>query len=195
MARKARIERKTKETLIKVELNLDGSGKAAVRTPLNFLNHMLESLAKHSGFDLKVSARGDVHVDDHHLVEDVGITLGHALVTALGDKKGIVRMAYFIAPMDDSKSTVAVDLSGRPYSVIDIGWSNFKDSRVGDVSKENIEHFLESFSVNGKFNLHMKTEGRNDHHKAEASFKALARALKEAVRVSGDAVPSTKGVL
>jgi len=193
--RAAKVERKTKETQVSLELNLDGKGKAKVKTPLKFLNHMLENFSKHSGFDLTVSAKGDVDVDDHHLVEDIGICLGEALLKALGDKRGITRMAHAIVPMDDSKAQVAVDLSGRPYVKIKLPFSQFKERRVGDVSKENIEHFLESFAINGKFNLNIKTEGRNDHHKVEVTFKALAKALKEATRVSGREVPSTKGRL
>jgi imidazoleglycerol-phosphate dehydratase len=193
--RSAEVKRGTRETEVKVELRLDGSGKSKVKTPLKFLNHMLENFAKHSGFDLNVTAKGDVGVDDHHLVEDVGICLGEALLKALGDKKGIARMAHSIVPMDDSRAEVSVDLSGRPYAVIDLPFSEFTEKRVGDVTKENIEHFLESFALNGKFNLNAKVEGRNDHHKVEATFKALAKSLKEATRVTGKDVPSTKGKL
>ena len=193
--RKAKVSRKTSETDVSVEINLDGTGKAKVKTPLNFLNHMLENFSKHSGFDLTVSAKGDVHVDDHHTIEDVGICLGEALLNALGDKKGINRMAFSIVPMDDSKAEVSVDLSGRPSAKIDLPFSEFQEKRVGDVSKENIEHFLESFAVNGRFNLNVKVEGRNDHHKVESAFKALAKALKEATRITGKELPSTKGSL
>jgi imidazoleglycerol-phosphate dehydratase len=192
--RAAKIVRKTKETYVCVQLNLDG-GVARIRTPLKFLNHMLENFAKHSGYGLNITAEGDTDVDDHHLVEDVGICLGEALLKALGDKRGINRMAHAIVPMDDSKAEVAIDLSGRPYAKIDLPFSEFHDRRVGDVSKENIEHFLESLALNGKFNLNVKVEGRNDHHKVEATFKALAKALKEATRVTGKDLPSTKGKL
>ncbi|MDD5111161.1 MAG: imidazoleglycerol-phosphate dehydratase HisB [Candidatus Altiarchaeota archaeon] len=195
MARKASISRETKETKIAISLNLDGNGKSSIKTPLKFLNHMLASFTKHSGFDLKITASGDVDVDDHHLVEDIGIVLGTAIQKALGSKKGINRMAYAIVPMDDSRAVVSVDLSGRPYAVIDLPFSEFNDRRVGDVSKENIVHFLESLALNGGLNLNVKTEGRNDHHKVEATFKALARALKEAVKITGKNIPSTKGVL
>ena len=194
-ARKAKVRRTTNETDVSVEINLDGSGKAKVKTPLNFLNHMLENFAKHSSFDLTVTAKGDVHVDDHHTVEDTGICLGEALLNALGDKKGINRMAFAIVPMDDSKAEVSVDLSGRPSAKIDIPFSEFREKRVGDVSKENIEHFLESFAMNGRLNLNVKVEGRNDHHKVESAFKALAKALKEAAMVTGKELPSTKGRL
>jgi imidazoleglycerol-phosphate dehydratase len=191
--RKAAVIRKTKEVDIRLELKLDGVGKSHVRTPLKFLNHMLENFSKHSGFDLDVHAEGDVDVDDHHLVEDIGICLGEALLKALGDKKGINRMGHAIVPMDDSRAEVAVDLSGRPYSKIALPFSEFAERRVGDVSKENIEHFLESMALNGRFNLNVKVEGRNDHHKVEAAFKALAKALREAVKVTGSTLPSTKG--
>ncbi len=191
--RSAKVERETKETQVKLELNLDGAGKSSIDTPLKFLNHMLENFSKHSGFDLKVKAEGDVDVDDHHLVEDMGIVLGEALLKSLGDKKGINRMAHAIVPMDDSRAEVAVDLSGRPYAKIDLPFSEFHERKVGDVSKENIEHLLESMALNGRFNLNVKVEGRNDHHKVEATFKALAKALKESSRVTGSDVPSTKG--
>ncbi|MBU0763120.1 MAG: imidazoleglycerol-phosphate dehydratase HisB [Candidatus Altiarchaeota archaeon] len=195
MARKANIKRKTKETNISLSLNLDGKGKYDIQTPLKFLNHMLESFSKHSGFDIKVKATGDVDVDDHHLVEDLGIVLGEAMLSALGVKKGIARIAHCIVPMDDARAEVAVDLSGRPYAVINLPFSEFKERRVGDVSKENIEHFLESLALNGRFNLNVKVSGRNDHHKVEATFKALAKALKQAVKVVGKDIPSTKGKL
>lgn len=193
--RSARVARRTKETDVRLGIKLDGSGKSAVKTPLRFLNHMLENFSKHSGFDLTVVAKGDVDVDDHHLVEDIGICLGEALLKALGDKRGIARMAHAIVPMDDARAEVSVDISGRPYAVVDIPFSEFQDRRVGDVSKENIVHFLESFALNGRFNLNVKAEGRNDHHKVEATFKALAKALKEAVKVTGKGLPSTKGRL
>ncbi|MFH0861606.1 MAG: imidazoleglycerol-phosphate dehydratase HisB [Candidatus Altiarchaeota archaeon] len=191
--RSAKVSRKTKETSITLALKLDGVGKSHVKTPLKFLNHMLENFSKHGGFDIDVHAQGDTDVDDHHLVEDLGICLGEGLLKALGDKEGISRMGYAIVPMDDSKAEVAVDLSGRPYAKIDLPFSEFDERRVGDVSKENIEHFLESFALNGRFNLNLKVEGKNDHHKVEAAFKALAKALKEAVKVKGKGVPSTKG--
>lgn len=191
--RSAKVERETGETDVTVELGLDGSGESWIDTPLKFLNHMLENFSKHSGFDLTVNASGDVDVDDHHLTEDLGIVLGEALLKALGDKKGIERMGYFIVPMEDARAEVAVDLSGRPYAVVELPFSEFKEKKVGDVSKENIEHLLESFALNGKFNLNVKVTGKNDHHKVEAAFKALAKALKQAVEVTGGGVPSTKG--
>jgi len=195
MARTAELKRKTKETDVSVKLTLDGEGIYDIDCPLKFLAHMLESFSKHSLFNLTVRARGDIEVDDHHLVEDVGILLGEAFDEALGDKKGINRMACAIIPMDDARAEVSVDLSGRPYAKVDIPFSEFNDKRVGDTSKENIVHLLESFALRGKFNLNIKVEGRNDHHKVEAAFKGLARALKEAVRISRKGVPSTKGVI
>lgn len=195
MAREAEVERKTKETDISLKLNLDGEGNSQLECPLNFLSHMLESFAKHSNFDLTIKAAGDVGVDDHHLVEDLGIVLGEAFDEAIGDKKGITRMAHAIIPMDDARAEVSVDLSGRPYAKVELPFSEFEDRKVGDTSKENIVHFLESFALAGKFNLNIKVEGRNDHHKVEAAFKGLARALKEAVRVTGGGIPSTKGSL
>jgi imidazoleglycerol-phosphate dehydratase len=195
MARKAAVKRKTRETSIELSLNLDGKGASVVKTPLKFLNHMLDSFSKHSGFDLKVKATGDVEVDDHHTVEDTALCLGEALLKALGDKKGINRMGFSIVPMDDSKAEVSVDLSGRPSARIDLPFSEFHERRVGDVSKENVEHFLETLAVNGRFNLNVKVEGRNDHHKVEATFKALAKAMKDATRITGKNLPSTKGRL
>ncbi|MFZ2456482.1 MAG: imidazoleglycerol-phosphate dehydratase HisB [Candidatus Altiarchaeia archaeon] len=193
--RTAKVSRKTKETQISLELNLDGSGKSKIKTPVNFLNHMLENFAKHASFDLTIDAKGDVEVEDHHLVEDLGLCLGEALDNALGDKKGISRMGHAIVPMDESLATVALDLSGRPYAVVDIPFSEYKDAKLGDLTKENVPHFFESFAARAKLNLNIKVAGKNDHHKVEASFKALARALRDAVRVTGKGIPSTKGVI
>ncbi len=193
--RTAKIARKTKETQITLELNLDGAGRSKIKSPVNFLNHMLENFAKHASFDLTISAKGDVKVEDHHLVEDLGLCLGEALDKALGDKKGINRMGHALVPMDESLATVALDLSGRPYALIDIPFSEFRDAKLGDVTKENVPHFFESLASKGKLNLHLKVAGRNDHHMVEASFKALARALHDATRVTGKGVSSTKGVL
>ncbi len=193
--RTATIERKTRETEVSLKLNLDGSGDSNIDTPLKFLNHMLENFARHSSFDLDIYARGDVEVDDHHLVEDVGIAMGEAFDKALGDKMGIARMSNRIVPMDDSRADVSVDLSGRPYAVIELPFSEFHEKRVGDVSKENVVHFLESFALNGRFNLNVKVEGKNDHHKVESCFKALAKSLQDATRITGKGIPSTKGVI
>ncbi len=193
--RTAKIERETKETEIKLELNIDGSGKSKIDTPIKFLNHMLENFSKHSNFDLTIKATGDVEVEDHHLVEDIGISLGHAIDKALKDKTGISRMGHAIVPLDDALATVAVDLSGRGYSVIDLKFSEFKEAKLGDLGKERIPHFFEALAMNGKFNLHIKSEGKNDHHKVESCFKALARALHDATRITGKGIPSTKGAI
>lgn len=193
--RKAEISRKTGETEVFLEIDLDGSGVYDIQCPLSFLSHMLESFSKHSDFDLTVKADGDLHIDDHHLVEDIGICLGKAFDEALGDKRGIHRMAHAIIPMDDARAEVSVDLSGRPYAKIDLPFSEFDDRKVGDTSKENIVHFMESFALRGNLNLNVLVAGRNDHHKVEAAFKGLAKALKEAVRITGGAIPSTKGVI
>jgi imidazoleglycerol-phosphate dehydratase len=192
MKRESNIQRKTSETEINLELDLDGSGQSHVETGIQFLNHMLESFARHSLFDLKVKATGDIGIDDHHTVEDIGIVLGEALNEALGDKKGIRRMAHSLVPMDESLAMVAVDLSGRSYTILDL---SFHQSKVGDLSTENVGHFLESLAQTGKINLHVRSEGENDHHQVEATFKALARALYDATRVVHDHVPSTKGVI
>lgn len=192
MKRESKIQRKTSETKINLELDLDGSGQYQVETEIQFLNHMLESFARHSLFDLKIQAQGDIEVDDHHITEDVGILLGEALKNALGDKRGISRMAHALVPMDESLAMVAVDLSDRSYTVLDL---NLKTLRVGDLRTENVGHFLESLAQSAKINLHARTEGENDHHQVEALFKALARALNDATRVVHDQLPSTKGVL
>ncbi|HIE34176.1 MAG TPA: imidazoleglycerol-phosphate dehydratase HisB [Candidatus Altiarchaeales archaeon] len=193
--RTAKISRKTKETDIELSLNLDGNGKARIDTPIKFLNHMLENFSKHSIFDIDLKAEGDVDVEDHHLVEDIGICLGEAIDKALGDKKGISRIADSVVPMDDSLASVALDLSGRGYANVNIKFSEFKDAKLGDLKKENIPHFFETMAINGKFNLYMKVEGENDHHKVEACFKALAKALYDATRITGGNIPSTKGVV
>jgi len=189
--RRSRIRRKTKETDVEVEVNLDGSGKANVDTGIKFLNHMLESLAKHGCMDLKVKARGDLK---HHVAEDVMICLGLALEKALGDKVGIRRMGDAVVPMDDALALVAVDLGGRAYSRIDV---KFRKKQLEDLSSDLLIHLLETLSFNGSFNLHVEVLcGRSDHHKAEAVFKALGLALGEAVsRGKGSGIPSTKGVI
>ncbi|ADL57662.1 MULTISPECIES: imidazoleglycerol-phosphate dehydratase HisB [Methanothermobacter] len=184
--------RETLETHVKVDLNLDGSGRSNVNTGLGFLDHMLGSLARHGLMDLEVEARGDLEVDDHHTVEDVALTLGEALREALGDGKGIRRMAHAMVPMDESLATVALDLGGRPYTVLEL---DFRGTRIGDVSSDNIGHFFESFAASAAINIHASVRGSNDHHKAEALFKALAMALRDAVRVEHDMIPSTKGRL
>ncbi len=197
-ARIAKVVRKTKETDIKAVLNLDGKGEITVRTGIPFFDHMLTSLAKHAGFDLQLSAKGDTQVDDHHTVEDVGLVLGQALAKALGDKKGIQRFGSAIVPMDEARAYAALDISGRPclsYSI-----SIVKEIKEFDL--ELLEDFFEAFTVEGRLTLHLWTDSQagkkvNSHHQAEAMFKASACALRQAVslnpRVKG--VPSTKGKL
>lgn len=192
MERKKKLERKTSETNITISLNLDGEGNSQIKTGIEFFDHMLDSFARHGLFDLEVDAEGDLDVDDHHTVEDVGIILGEALKEALGDKKGIKRMAHALIPMDESLAMVALDLSGRSYTVLDIP---LKKSVIGGLSTENVGHFLESLAQSGKFNLHARCEGTNDHHQIEALFKALAKALHEATRITHGSIPSTKGVI
>jgi len=194
--RSATIQRKTTETEIVLSLNLDGSGKANIATGVGFLDHMLRHIAVHGLFDLDVKASGDLEIDPHHTVEDVGIVLGQALDQALGDRKGIVRMGSAYVPMDEALAFVAVDLSGRPYAVIKAEWHT---SAIGLLPTTLIPHFLESFAFNAKINLHACVEyGRDDHHQAEALFKALGRALDAATLIDprrAGSVPSTKGTL
>ncbi len=190
--RKKTLSRKTNETNIKISLDLDGEGLFNINTGIEFFNHMLDSFAKHGFFDLEVNAKGDTGVDDHHTVEDVGILLGKVYNEAIGDKKGIKRMAHAIVPMDDALATVAVDISGRSYSVLNF---QFKKPKVGDLSTENVEHFFESFANSAEININAKVDGENDHHKIEALFKSFARALKEASIIEHESIPSTKGIL
>jgi imidazoleglycerol-phosphate dehydratase len=191
--RKSVIKRETKETNITLELNIDGSGKYEVNTGIKMFDHLLEQVSKHGVFDIKLSARGD---DQHHLIEDIGICLGRALSEALGERRGIVRMAEATVPMDDALATVVVDISGRGYTVLDMP---FSDNDMAGFPTDLIRHFLESFAAEAKLNLHTKIwHGINDHHKAEALFKALGRALDAATkvdeRISGE-LPSTKDLL
>lgn len=190
--RKQKMSRKTSETDIKISLNLDGRGETNIKTGIEFFDHMLNSFAKHGFFDLEVEAKGDIGVDDHHTVEDVGILLGEVFNKAIADKKGIIRMAHSIVPMDDALATVAVDISGRNYTVLDF---NFRNANVGELSTENIGHFFTSFANSAKININAKVEGENDHHKIEVLFKSLARALKEASIIEHNSIPSTKGIL
>jgi imidazoleglycerol-phosphate dehydratase len=192
--RVATIHRKTKETDITLTLNLDGSGKNDIKTPVPFLNHMLEALSKHSGFDLTVKAKGDTHIDDHHTVEDIGIALGFALDKALGDKQGISRYGHFYVPLDEALVRAVVDLSGRNY--INFSLDLMVKKRIGNFDTELVEDFFRAVVDNGKFNLHLeKIHGRNSHHIVEAAFKSFARALKMATaydeKMKG--IPSTKG--
>ncbi len=193
--RTARIERKTNETEILIELNLDGFGQHSLSTGIGFLDHMLSHLAVHGLFDLTVRARGDLQVDPHHTAEDTALALGKAFDQALGERKGIVRMAHAYAPMDEALAFVALDFSGRPYAVIEAEWDA---PAVGALPTSLIAHFLESFAVAARCALHARVlYGHDDHHKAEALFKALARALRAAVALDPrrEDVPSTKGTL
>ncbi|QSQ09619.1 Imidazoleglycerol-phosphate dehydratase [Koleobacter methoxysyntrophicus] len=195
MVRKGEIHRKTGETEIKVNMNLDGEGIGRINTPIPFLNHMLELFAKHSLFDLELTASGDVEVDFHHTVEDIGICLGKAFNKALGDKKGIKRFCSAFIPMDEALILLAADISGRPFLKYDV---NIPAERVGNFDTELVEEFFRAFVNSGNFTLHVRLiEGKNAHHIIEAVFKALGRVLSGAVeldsRIKG--VPSTKGIL
>jgi imidazoleglycerol-phosphate dehydratase len=194
--RTAKIERKTKETDIKIEINLEGEGKYSVNTSIPFLDHMLSLMSKHGLFDLKIRAKGDIDIDDHHTVEDAGIVLGKAFRQALGDMKGITRYGQASVPMDEALAEVRLDISGRPYLIYKVEFP--KRSKIKDFDPDLIEDFLQAFVSNGSITLHVQSHyGRNTHHIIEAIFKALGRALRQAVtidpRVKG--VPSTKKVL
>lgn len=194
MERTAAVERKTKETDISIQISLDGKGKYDVSTGVGFLDHMLAALATHALFDLQVTATGDLHIDAHHTIEDVGIVLGQVIDQAAGDRSGIMRVGNAFVPMDESLGFVALDLSGRPYTVFQAQWAT---PAIGQFPTDLVQHFLETIAVHARLTIHAKVEGRNDHHKAEALFKALARALRMALerddRRSG--IPSTKGTL
>jgi len=193
--RQAAIERKTRETEIKLRLDLDGTGQSTVSTGVGFLDHMLDLLSKHGGFDLAVDATGDLQVDDHHTVEDVGICLGQALAKALGDKAGIRRFGWTSVPMQDSLANIALDLSGRYALVFN---AKFPSLKIGTFDVELVAEFMEAFASNAGMNLHINVPyGANSHHIAEAIFKALAKALRLAVDIDPrqTGVPSTKGTL
>ena len=189
--RRAQVQRNTRETRISVELDLDRATEAEVSTGLPFFDHMLDQIGKHGGIALKVRAEGDLHIDEHHTIEDTGIALGQALKQALGDKRGIARYGFTL-PMDETLASAALDFGGRPYLVFD---GSFKRERVGDMPTELVEHFFRSVCDAAALNLNLRVEGENDHHKVEALFKAFARALRMAVRREGADLPSTKGVL
>jgi imidazoleglycerol-phosphate dehydratase len=194
--RTAEVRRTTKETSIGLELDLDGTGEAHVATPVGFLSHMLETVAKHARFDLAVEATGDVHVDAHHTVEDVGLALGEALDRALGDRVGIARFGHSYVPLDEALARSVVDLSGRPYLVLEAPWTPELQFVTRDFPFALVEEFWKSAAFRGKLNLHVDViRGRNAHHVAEAVFKATARALRQAIALSEGAVLSTKGTL
>ena len=194
--RTASVTRKTKETDISVSVDLDGSGRAEIATGIGFLDHMLEQVARHGLIDLTISAKGDLHIDQHHTTEDVGIVLGQALKQALGERAGITRYADVHLPMDEALTRCAIDVSGRPYLVWKVG---FTRGKLGDFDTELIHEFFRAFAQNAGITLHVETlYGRNNHHIAETCFKALARALRAAVAIDprqGGRVPSTKGSL
>jgi imidazoleglycerol-phosphate dehydratase len=191
--RQAKLRRETKETTIDLELAVDGSGTTQISTGIPFFDHMLEQLGKHAGFDLRIDAQGDLEVDLHHTVEDVGIVLGQALTKALGEKRGVRRFANSLVPLDEALVQVALDLSGRPFLVYDVEpvaeW-------IGTFDPQLAEEFWKGFVDGARVTLHIRSvTGKNGHHVIEASFKGVARALRDAVKVEGDSVPSTKGTL
>jgi imidazoleglycerol-phosphate dehydratase / histidinol-phosphatase len=190
--RRASVQRHTSETRISVDVNLDGSGKSRIQTGLGFFDHMLDQIAKHGQIDLDVQVQGDLHIDEHHTIEDTAIALGEAFLRALGSKKGIERYG-FLLPMDDCLAQVALDFGGRPWLV----WAaHFKREKIGELPTEMFMHFFKSFSDHAKCNLNIQADGDNEHHKIEAIFKAFARAIKMAVtRTQNHSIPSTKGIL
>ena len=194
--RKGAVTRRTNETEINVELDLDGSGSARIATGVGFFDHMLDQLARHSMMDMMVSAKGDLHIDDHHTVEDVGIALGQALKQALGDKRGLTRYADCLLPMDEALTRVAVDVSGRPFLVFR---TEFPTAKIGSFDTELVREFFQAFAINGGLTLHIETlYGLNSHHIAESCFKGVARALGAALAIDprqAQRIPSTKGAL
>ncbi|MEC9465461.1 MAG: imidazoleglycerol-phosphate dehydratase HisB [Myxococcota bacterium] len=190
----AELTRTTKETDIRCRLNLDGTGQVEVDTGIGFFDHMLTALGKHARFDLALTCKGDLHIDDHHSVEDCALLVGSCLDQALGDRKGIVRFASAYAPLDEALCRAVVDLSGRPYPDINMGLTR---EMLGQLACENIPHFFESMAVTARMSLHVDVlKGRNDHHRSEATFKAVALVLRQAVARDGSSeVPSTKGML
>ena len=194
--RRGTVQRTTAETDISVSIDLDGSGTADVSTGLPFFDHMLDQIGRHGGFDLTVSATGDLHVDGHHTVEDVGIAVGEAFREAVGDKAGVRRFASGLYPLDEALIEVALDLSGRPYVVVDLPFGEVLALGSPPFNPEMAEHFLVSFATSAAITLHVtKRGGTNTHHIIEATFKGLARTLRDAVRIEGRGVPSTKGTL
>lgn len=196
MERKTSFQRKTKETEIEMELNIDGKGKAEIETPIPFLNHLLDNFAKHGLFDLKIKAKGDIEIDQHHTVEDIGICLGEASKKALGDKKGINRAGYFVFPLDEALSMVSLDISGRAFLNFDC---KFKREKIGDLESDLIKEFFWGFVRHLEATLHIRVlYGENDHHKAESIFKAVGKAMKVACSQDKrilEELPSTKGLI
>jgi imidazoleglycerol-phosphate dehydratase len=193
MSRASRLQRETKETKVDVDLVVDGAGASEISTGIPFFDHMLEQLGKHAGFDLKIAATGDLEVDLHHTVEDVGIVLGNALREALGDKRGVRRFANALVPLDEALVQVALDLSGRPFLVYEV---TPVSEWIGTFDPQLAEEFWKGFVDGARVTLHVRSvTGKNGHHVIEASFKGVARALRDAVKVEGDQVPSTKGTL
>ncbi|RAP49197.1 MAG: imidazoleglycerol-phosphate dehydratase [Methanosphaera sp. rholeuAM74] len=190
--REVKLNRKTKETDIEIKLDIDGKGEANIDTGLKFFDHMLNSFSRHGFFDLDITCKGDIEVDDHHTIEDVGILLGECFKKALDDKVGIERMGYSIVPMDEALATTAVDISGRNYTVFD---AKFQYQYIGDVNSQNVKHFIESFANSALININIKAEGENDHHICEAIFKSLARAMNDATKITHDQLLTTKGKL
>lgn len=192
--RTAQTARTTKETRIEASVDLDASGESQITTGLGFLDHMLDALARHSGFDITLTCSGDLEIDDHHTVEDCALVLGRAIDEALGDRAGIARFASAYAPLDEALARAVIDFSGRPFAAVELG---FTREMLGQVATENITHFFQSLATSMRATLHVDLiRGENDHHKAEAAFKALALALREATRVTrAGGVPSTKGTL
>lgn len=194
--RKATIARQTKETRIEVSVDLDGTGRSDIGTGVGFFDHMLDQVARHALIDLTVRAEGDLHIDDHHTTEDVGIALGQAVRSALGDRKGITRYADVHLPMDETLTRCAIDVSGRPFLVFDVAFSSDK---IGTFDTELVQEFFQAFAMNAGITLHVATlTGSNNHHIAESCFKALARALRAALAIDprqADRIPSTKGTL
>jgi len=191
--RKGEIERKTKETDIHIRLKIEGKGESDIESPIGFLNHMLETLSRHSGFDINAKIKGDIEVDQHHLVEDTGLCLGLALNKALGEKKGINRAGFFIHPMDEALAMVAIDISGRTFLKFS---GSFRSDKIGELKTDVIQDFFAGFANGCQCTLHIQLIcGRSDHHKLEAIFKAFAHALKQACTINKDYVPSTKGVI
>ena len=189
--RRASVRRDTRETQIRVFVDLDKVADSRISTGLPFFDHMLDQIGRHGGFALEIEARGDLHIDEHHTIEDTGLALGQALREALGDKRGIGRYGFTL-PMDETLASAALDFSGRPYFVFE---GDFKREKVGDMPTELVPHFFRSLCDAGGLNLNLKVEGDNDHHKVEACFKALARTLRQAIRKEGTELPSTKGAL